>query len=209
MSKIRVSALFALALCTAVFVQSAAQEAARPEPEPEQAVIDRPVKDFKLRDLEKKLKDGQKEDEAFVSLSQFKDKKAVTLFFMSERCSVTWKYEKRFGKLLAKYANSKDVAILGVRCSANDTPESLCKFVEAKNFDMPLLNDEQGKMTSYFKVRATPTFVVIDKKGVFRYFGSFDDHPEEAQAKRAYVPEALEAVLAGREVKVKETRAYG
>jgi peroxiredoxin len=209
MSKRRVSALFALALCTAVFVQSAAQEAARPESQPDRAMIDKPVKDFKLKDLMKKLKDGEKEDAAFVSLSQFKDKKAVALFFMSEKCGTTWQYEKRFGKLLEKYADSKDVALFGVRCSANDTPEGLCKFAEAKNFDMPLLNDEKGEMTRYFKVRATPTFVVVDKKGVLRYFGSFDDNANEASAKQAYLPDALEAVLTDKEVKVKETRAFG
>lgn len=209
MSRHGVSALFALALCTAVLVQSAAQDAAKPEAQPERAAIDKPVKDFKLRDLMKRLKDGEKEDAAFVSLSQFKDKKAIVLFFMSEKCGTTWQYEKRFGRLLEKYADNKEVALMGVRCSANDTPEGLCKFAEAKNFDMPLLNDEKGEMTRYFKVRATPTFLVIDKKGVLRYFGSFDDSANEASAKHAYLPDALEAVLADREVKVKETRAFG
>ena len=39
------------------------------------ATLDEPVKDFKLRDLMKDLKENQKEEEAMVSISQFKDKK--------------------------------------------------------------------------------------------------------------------------------------
>lgn len=216
MSQIRWSALPALALCMAVGSAAVpAQDAASKKPAaeaqektPAKATLDKPVKDFKLRDLMHEAKDGEKEDDAFLSLGQFKDKKPVLLFFMSEHCSVTWRYEKRMGQMLAKYGD-KNVTFLGVRCSANDTPEGLKKFAEAKNFAMPLLDDEKGEMATYFKIRCTPTFALIDTKGVLRYLGSFDDTPDEKDVSKKFVPDAIVAVLNGKSVMVKQNAPFG
>lgn len=198
-----------LGLCaaTSLFVQGAYAGWETKTPDPKLAEIDKPVQDFKLKDVAKDLKPTEKEEAALVALSQFKDKKSVVLFFMSEKCGTTWRYEKRVGELMKQYG--KDVAFLGVRCSANDTAESIRKFAEAKNFDMPVLNDENGEMTKFFKVRNTPTFVLVDKKGVMRYKGSFDDNPEPDQVKSRYLADAVGAVTANKDVPVKETRPFG
>jgi peroxiredoxin len=194
----------ALIVNSAYAVQEPAASAAK------LAEMDKPVQDFKLKDLmyeAKAAEKDKKETKEVVALSEFKDKKPVVLFFMSEKCSATWQYEKRVGEMLQKYG--KDVAFATVRCSANDTPEGIRKFAEVKNFDVPLLNDENGELTKFFKVRNTPNFVVLDKKGVLRYKGGFDDsvNPEKVQNK--YLADAITAVLEGKEVKVKETRALG
>jgi len=210
----------ALALCTltgvAVFAQqnkpakktagkSATQAVTK---KAEKAVIDKPVQDFKLVDLMHEKKEGEKADAAKIALSDYRDKKEVVLFFMSEQCDVTWRYEKRMGQLMQQYGK-KDVAFLSVRCSANDTPQSICKFAESKNFVMPLLNDANGLMTDYFHVTNTPSFVLIDKKGTLRYFGSFDDDMEEKTVTKRYLPDALEATLADKMVSIKQTMPFG
>ena len=199
----------ALALCGLASATVFAQQGkpAANEPVVEKAVIDAPIAEFKLADLTHEKKDGEKPGSDRIALSDYKDKKPVVLFFMSEQCSVTWRYEKRFGQLKQKFG--KDVAILGVRCSANDTPKSICKFAESKNFVVPVLNDDAGKMTAYFGVHNTPSFVLIDKKGAFRYFGSFDDAPDEAAVKHRFLPDAIDAVLTDKVVAVKQTRPFG
>lgn len=171
------------------------------------AAIDKAVADFKLRDVMHDAKEGEKPEASQVALAQFKEKKPVVMFFMSERCGTTWRYEKRLGKMMKDHA--KDVAFLGIRCSANDTPESIRKFAETRNFAMPVLNDEKGQVTSYYKVTNTPTFVLLDKDGVMRYRGSFDDHPDEAQVKEHYLTDAVTAVLANKQVATKLTRPFG
>ena len=175
---------------------------------PEKAELDKPTADFKLKDLAYEAKPKDKEDAAIVALSGFKNKKNVVLFFMSEKCRATWKYETRVGKLM-KELEKKDVAFAAVRCSAKDTPEGLVKFADARNFDMPVLNDENGEMTKFFGVRNTPTFVVLDKRGVLRYRGGFDDSADEAAVKATYVADAVNALLASKDVPVKESRAVG
>ncbi len=166
---------------------------------PDSAELDRPVKDFKLADLM-----GGKE----ISLSQFKGK-PVVLTFISYHCDTTWRYERRMGKLIGDYGK-KDVVFLNVNSNANDTPEGIKKYVEAKNLaGIPLLKDTDNKVADYFNTHVTPTFYIIDKDGVLRYRGSYDDNREEADAKKQYVTPALNAVLASQPVSLKETRAFG
>ncbi len=202
MTRSKTGLWFVAALCAAAGAMAFAQEKEKESP---QAQIDKPVKEFNLKDL---TKTDPKAEDAAVALAKFKDKKPVVLFFMSEKCGTTWKYEKRFGKLLEEYGK-KDVAFFGVRCSANDSEESICKFAEAKNFAMPVLNDADGEMTRFYKVTNTPTFVLIDKKGVMRYRGSFDDNPEEPEVQHNYLPDAIKAVMNSKEVAVKMTRPFG
>ena len=66
---------------------------------------------------------------------------------------------------------------------------------------------------SYEEIRAaaldvlvTPTFYVIDKQGVLRYRGAYDESLKEARAQKTYVHDALKAVLEGKEVALKTTR---
>ena len=184
------------------------QDAKTAPKKPEKAAIDKSVTDFKLKDVMQDLKPGEKEEAAYVSLSQFKDKKAVVLFFMSEKCGTTWRYEKRVGKLLQDYVK-KDLVYLGVRSSAADTCEDIRKFAEAKNFAMPVLDDVNNKMADYYQVKCTPTFVLIDKKGVMRYFGSFDNSANEDGVTKKYLPDAVAAVLEGKDVPVKQTQPFG
>ena len=87
---------------------------------------------------------------------------------------------------------------LNVNSNANDTPEGIKKYVEARNLTAPLLKDTGNRVADYFDTRVTPTFYVIDKEGVLRYRGSYDDNREEDSAKKQYVTPALDAVIASR-----------
>src|SRR5688500_1121746 len=84
---------------------------------PERAKLDGPVQDSTVRDL-------MKDEEQFYSLADYKGKKTVVLSFVSYNCSVSWRYEKRLGKLLADYGE-KDVVFLAVRSNARDTIEGM------------------------------------------------------------------------------------
>lgn len=200
MKKSALSALVALTLGIPLCVGVVAQQGTRLAASPAKAVIDASVPNFKLADI-------MQDKPQTIALSDYVGKKPVILFWMSDKCSVTWRYEKRVGKLMQQLG--KKVQFLGVRCNSFDTPDDVKKFAEAKNFDMPLLNDSKGELTRYFNARNTPAFAVIDKKGDLRYFGAFDNAPDEADVTHSYLPEAVMAVLANRAVPVKQTKAFG
>jgi peroxiredoxin len=191
-------------LCTAAFAQD---EKKQEEPKP-RAKMDAAVDDFKLKDV-------MKDEETFVTLSEYKDKKIVVLYYVSDKCPVTWAYERRTGKLMEDF-RKQDVVWLGIRSSAADTAEQIRKYAESKNYDIPVLYDDRNVVADYYNVRVTPTYVVIDKKGAMRYRGACDDlqtgknfNAKDATPKSEYLRDALNAVLEGKDVPVKETKGYG
>jgi peroxiredoxin len=163
--------------------------------------IDKPVQDFKLRDL---MKDG----ESWISLSDYKGKKALVLIFTSYNCDASLDYENRILKLIKDFAG-RDVAFLGVRSSAEDDAPGMRKYAESKAFGIPFLDDPRSALAAYLDVQVTPTFYVIDKEGVLRYRGAYDESLKEARATKTYVHDALRAVLDGKEVAPKTTRTIG
>jgi peroxiredoxin len=172
-----------------------------PQDKPGRGAVDAPVKDFRLRDL-------TKDQETFISLSDFRDKKAVVLVFTSYTCTACEDYEGRIRKL-PKDFEGKDVAVLGVRSSAEDDAAGMRKYAEEKGFRFPFLDDPGNVLADALGVAATPTFFVIDRKGVLRYRGSYDDAFFEDRATKTYVHDAVRALLEGREVPLKSTRAVG
>ena len=167
------------------------------------AEIDHPVKDFRLRDL-------MQDDPAFVRLSQFRGRQVVVLVSIQSRCPITWRYVERIGKAYQDYRD-KGVRFLMIRSSETDSEDRIRRYAEDKNLDMPLLFDEGHKIADYFGTQGTPYFYVIDKQGVLRYEGIFDNNqvprrvelkPETATIQ--FVRDALDSVLAGKPLKRKK-----
>ena len=173
----------------------------------DKAAIGSPVKDFQLKDL-------LSPDGKMHSLAEYKGKKAVVLIWVSEKCDITWRYEKRTGDLMKEFG--KDTQFFAIASSANDTPESIKKYTESKNYGMPVLDDVKSAAASYFGATVTPTYMIIDKEGVLRYRGACDDlqagkgySADESTAKERYVHGALKAILEGKEVPVTEKKGFG
>jgi peroxiredoxin len=165
------------------------------------ALLDQPLKDFKLRDL-------TRDPETWIALSDYKGKKAVVLIFTSYTCDACADYENRMLKLIKDFAG-QDVAFLGVRSSADDDAAGMRKYAESKGFKIPFLEDTRNVLAATLDVLVTPTFYVIDKEGVLRYRGAYDESLKEARAHKTYVHDALRAVLEGKEVAIKTTRTIG
>jgi peroxiredoxin len=189
-------------------VQGSAQDAPKQDPakpgaateaQPLKAAIDRPFKDFTLRNI-------ASEEKEKVSLASFKGKKAVVAIFMANRCGTTWTYEERIGQLLKDYLK-KDVAVVAVHSNYTETDKEIMGQMEQRNFAIPVLDDkEKQELAEYVNARNTPTFLVIDKEGILRYQGAYNKAGDETTE---YLRPALDAVLSGKDVAVKTSRPFG
>lgn len=200
----RSAPIVGLALSLSLALAATAQDPPAPLTK---ARVDAPAPEFRLRDV-------MADEERVVALSELRGK-VVVLFFLSDKCQVTWMYEGRTGKLIQDL-RADDVVFLGVRSSAGDSAAEIRAYAEAKNFDIPILFDEDNRLADAFDVRVTPLYAVIDREGVLRYFGGFDDNQTrerlgqpEASATRQYVREAVQAVREGRAPTTKEAPGYG
>lgn len=179
--------------------KSVAQE--KPVEAPANAEIGKPFRDFTLRDIASDTKN------ATFKFSDYKGKKAIVGVFMAQYCGTTWQYEERTGKLLKDYGN-KDVVFVAIHSNFREQDAEIKGMLEQRNLTMPLLDDKPNQaLADYVGARVTPTFFVIDKKGILKYIGAFDNRANSPDV--AYVRPALDALLSGKEVAVKTSRTFG
>lgn len=149
------------------------------------------------------------------SLSEFKGKaKAVVVIFACNHCPYVVAYEDRMIQICKDYAE-KGVQFLVINANdeKNYPEDSFAKMKErakAKKFPYPYLRDADQKVAEGFGAGATPEVFLLDGNLKLQYHGRIDDNWQEtAQVKQHYLAEALNAVLAGKEVPRRETHPIG
>ncbi len=153
-----------------------------------------------------------------------KDLRGKTIFihFWSMVCPYEPGAEPKFRALLDRY-KGKDVVQFAIASNqgelgpepAKDSkdptyPDIRAHLKETKS-TYPLIIDRGNKLSDYFGGRTTPHCFVIDGKGVLVYAGGLDDDPHANKGDKAqfYVRDAIDAVLAGKDIQVKESKPYG
>jgi len=163
--------------------------------------------DFKLKNI-----DGQ-----YVSLADFKEAKGFIVVFTCNHCPFSKMYEDRIIALDKKY---KPLGYPVVAINPNDPkkqPEdSFDKMIERakeKGFTFPYLFDETQEIARTYGATNTPHVFVLKREGrdlIVSYIGAIDDSPREAsKASKKYVEQAVDALLSGKEVQVKQAKAIG
>lgn len=165
------------------------------------------IEDFKLKNI-----DGN-----MVSLADYKDAKGFIITFTCNTCPYAKMYEDRIIELDKKYAplGYPVIAIMpnNTQVKPGDSFEEMQKRAQVKGFTFPYLIDEGQKIYPKFGATKTPHMYVVEKtkKGnMVQYIGAIDDNYKDASAvSRKYVEEAVDALLEGKEVEEKVTRAIG
>lgn len=125
--------------------------------------------DFELSDL-----NGTK-----VTLSGFKDKKPVLVYFWASWCPYCMAVRPDVIKL-RKTVPENDLAVLGVNVGGGDSLAKVKAFEEKNPAPYTVLYDADGKAARLFGVMGIPHFVVIDKSGVVKYSGN--EFPKDTMA---------------------------
>ncbi|WP_298425400.1 thioredoxin family protein [uncultured Kordia sp.] len=165
------------------------------------------VKDFSLKNV-----DGE-----MISMGNFKDAKGFILTFTCNTCPYSVAYEDRLIELDKKYA-SKGYPVIAINPNSpearpDDSYEKMQVRAKEKGFTFPYMLDEGQKVYPQFGATRTPHMYVIAKtpKGhQVKYIGAIDDNYKDAEAvSKRYVEDAVNALLEGKEVEVKTTKAIG
>lgn len=163
--------------------------------------------DFKLENI----------DGTMVSLSDFEDAKGFIITFTCNTCPYAIAYEERVEALNKKYASKgyPVIAIMpnNITIKPGDNMEAMQKRAKEKGFTFPYLIDAEQDIYPQYGATKTPHIYVLQKtkKGnIVKYIGAIDDNFQDANAvKTKYVKDAVNALLQGNEIKVKETKAIG
>ena len=155
-------------------------------------------------------------------LDDFADAKVLAVIFTCNHCPTAQAYEERIVKLQEDYRD-RGVALVVISSNdplalrldemgytdVGDSFEDIKVHAKRRGFKFPYLYDgDTQRVATAFGALATPHVFIFDQDRKLRYNGRIDDadiRPPKSHDAR----NAIEDLLAGREVRVPKTRVFG
>lgn len=155
-------------------------------------------------------------------LSDFADAKVLVFVFTCNHCPTAQAYEERIKKLHEDYRD-KGVALIAISSNdplalrldemgytdVGDSFEDTKIHAKRRGFEFPYLYDgDTQRVATAFGALATPHVFIFDQDRKLRYNGRIDDADIRPPTSRD-TRNAIEDLLAGREVRTPKTRVFG
>ena len=165
------------------------------------------IGDFQLKNIDGKT----------LSLKDFPEAKGFIIVFTSNGCPFAKLYPQRMNEMNLKYM---PLGVPLIAINSTDTLQfeensftEMVKSAKESNFNFSYLTDAEQVVAKNFRAKKTPHAFVIWKENnewIIKYNGAIDNnaaHPELVQNK--YVENAVNELLRGEDVKIKETKSIG
>jgi hypothetical protein len=145
-------------------------------------------------------------------LEDLGSRRAFVLVFVTRQCPIAQRYLPRVAALEKEY-RAQDVQFALVNVGADDSIRQVAQDVVERELELPALKDFDGAAATALGVTRTPEVVVLDGERRLRYRGRVDAQYRlggvNPEAGREDLREALDDVLAGRDVRTPETAVDG
>ena len=145
--------------------------------------------------------------------------KVVLIHFWSTTCPFEEVADPKVMALEKRWKDNKDVVVLAINANSSEIGEArpadgykaIREHMKKKGLTNKVYVDHGNKLADLFGARSTPHCFVLDRKGTLVYEGGLDDDPkgDKGEATKQYARDAVEAVLAGKDVAVKQSKPYG
>ena len=141
------------------------------------------------------------------------DGRLSVVFFTCNQCPYAKAFEPRLIDIARRYG-SKGVVFYAIDPNdearyAEESLDNMKARAVSKDYPYPYLKDGDSSIARAYGARVTPHVYVIDGTGVLRYRGYVDDSARPEERTRTGLTDALDALLAKRDVTTTATRAFG
>ncbi|MBX2925371.1 MAG: thioredoxin family protein [Chitinophagaceae bacterium] len=149
-----------------------------------------------------------------ITLKKAMKENGLLVMFSCNTCPVVKGYQARTNEV-CNYALGKKVGVILLNANeggreGGDSFEAMKTYGSNQNYKWYYAVDKDNVLADAFGASRTPECYLFDKNGKLVYKGAIDDNPEEAGAvKTKYLSDAIDAVVAGKDVATKETRSVG
>jgi peroxiredoxin len=162
-------------------------------------------------------------DGAIHKLADYSSSPVLVVVFTCNHCPIAQMYERRITQLVADYKD-RGVAVVAIQpndpkaltldeLDSSDVSDSLEEMkirVQYKHLTYPYVYDgDTESVTDAYGPQATPHVFIFDRDRRLRYEGHMDDSYRAELVKTHEARDAIDALLAHREVAVKHTGVFG
>lgn len=156
-------------------------------------------------------------DGAMVSFSDFPKAKGFIVIFTCNTCPFAVASEDRIIALDAQF-KEKGFPVIAINpnnpsVQPDDTFELMQLKAREKGFTFPYLYDATSMVYAQFGAKKTPHVYLLQREkgqNIVKYIGAIDDNVRnESAVKEHFLANAINELLAGKEVSRKETKAIG
>ncbi|MAN58467.1 MAG: thioredoxin family protein [Flavobacteriaceae bacterium] len=164
--------------------------------------------DFKLKNVDGKM----------VSLSDYPNAKGYIVIFTCNTCPYAVASEARIVALDQEF-KAKGFPVIAINPNNPEVqPDDTFKLMQAKaknaGFTFPYLYDESQRIYAAYGATKTPHVYILKKNkngtNTVEYIGAIDDNVRDASGvKERFAANAVNELLAGKDVSVTETKAIG
>ena len=147
------------------------------------------------------------------SLDSFKGKKILVIIFSCNHCPYVRAYEDRIKQVQKDYKDNVRVVCINSNNDKNypeDSYKNMIKRAKEKKYNFPYLRDDTQEVARAYGGEVTPDVFVFSQNRTLEYRGRIDDNwenPDDVTSDD--LRNALNEMLAGEEIKVKDVRAIG
>lgn len=149
-----------------------------------------------------------------ISLQQVRQAGGLLVMFTCNTCPYVIRNQSRT-KDVCVYAGNHQIGVIllnaneGDRSGGNSFAE-MQSYAKTQGYQWYYALDNNSSLADAFGATRTPECYLFDKNGKLVYHGAIDDSPGDPdQVKRHHLKNAIDEMVAGKEVSVKETRSVG
>ena len=149
-----------------------------------------------------------------VSFNNVKTKAGLLVMFSCNTCPWVIRNQSRT-KEICTYAQSKGIGVILLNSNegdrnGGDSYEAMQLYAKEQSYNWYYVVDKNSEVADAFGADRTPECFLFDGNNKLVYHGAIDDNPQSAQkVSRHHLKEALNELLAGKEVSVKKSRSVG
>jgi hypothetical protein len=165
---------------------------------------DLPKGDIKMKDIKGSM----------VSMKEAKKQNGLLVMFSCNTCPYVIRNQERT-KAICKYAMMNNIGVILINSNETqrndeDSFDAMKNYAKAQGYEWYYVVDKDNIVADEFGANRTPECFLFNKDLKLNYHGAIDDSPgDEENVSHRYLKDAINEILSGKEVSVKESRSVG
>lgn len=165
---------------------------------------DMPKSDVKMKDISGKE----------ISIKEAVREKGILVMFSCNTCPYVIRNQERT-LAIGEYAQKMNVGVILLNSneaqrSDDDSFDAMVAYAKEQKYHWNYVLDKNNEMADAFGANRTPECFLFSKDLKLVYHGAIDDNPTDpGKVKREHLKEAINELVAGKDISVKESRSVG